>query len=328
MAAVALAGCSSPIDVSTAERAVQATCQELERLAGVSRASCVVDDGGFDAGVSRRTTIEIESAATAEQAQKIISTWSSSTSGGSEEYGIQGSRATPLELTLDGTPSATFSVAPGAPAPGVVFVEEWLSRARGGIPITGSITDTRRIAIAEDGLSPSAQVALLDEFGMQTRTDGLVLEIGAGSSATNTASSFEAPVSETLHETLKQFDSAYHDLSESDPARELAFTVDAAPGQAPRLEFRIPADLVPDVSADRPVVQAPAWPTIRALLEAAAPSGPDYALRLTARPGDVIGSISTSGCVPELRGPQPRYTDELQAQWATIHNVPAPDACE
>ncbi len=75
VAAMALTGCSSPLDVSTAERAASATCEALEPLPGVSTASCAVDDGGFDAGIRRRTAVELADGATAEQARTLVAAW-------------------------------------------------------------------------------------------------------------------------------------------------------------------------------------------------------------------------------------------------------------
>ncbi|MGN7976252.1 hypothetical protein ACTJJ4_01615 [Microbacterium sp. 22195] len=328
VAAMTLTGCSSPVDVSAAERATSATCESLEPLPGVSTASCVVDDGGFDAGIRRRTAVELESGATAEQARAIVAAWLSSEPGGAEEYAIQGSRATPLQLTVSGRSGASFSVAPGAAAPSAAFVQEWLGRATGGVPIVASVADSHRISIAEDGLSPSAQATLVDEFGMRTRTDGLVLEIGSGSSATNSASSVEAPVPATLHEALVRFEAVYQALSNDDPARELAFTMDVNPGRPPMLRLRVPSDLVPAGSPGQPITRTPGWPTIRAILEAAAPGGADYGLTIAGRPGDVIGGISTSGCAPDVPGPRPRYDDELQAEWAVIHGASASGVCD
>ncbi|GAA2849631.1 hypothetical protein MIAR_04350 [Microbacterium arabinogalactanolyticum] len=328
VAALALTGCSSPLDVSAAERAVAATCEALEPLPGVSTASCVVDDGGFDAGIRRRTAVELEDGATAEQARTLVAAWLSSEPGGAEEYAIQGSRATPLQVTVSGRSEASFSVAPGAPAPSVAFVQEWLGRATRGVPIVASVADTPRISIAQDGLSPAEQAALLDEFGMRTRSDGLVLEIGSGSSATNGASSVEAPIPATLYDALGHLETVYRTLSNDDPDRELAFTMDADPVRSPMLRLRVPTDLIPAGAPGQPVTGTSGWPTIRAILEAAAPGGADYGLTIAGRPGDVVGGISTSGCAPDVPGPRPRYDDELQAEWAIIHDVPAPGACE
>lgn len=94
------------------------------------------------------------------------------------------------------------------------------------------------------------------------------------------------------------------------------------------LRLRVPTDLVPAGAPGQPVTGTPGWPTIRAILEAAAPGGADYGLTIAGRPGDVVGGISTSGCAPDVPGPRPRYDDELQAEWAIIHDVPAPGACD
>ncbi|MFF3026557.1 hypothetical protein [Microbacterium sp. NPDC057944] len=318
--AVSLAGCSSPLDVSEAERAATATCEVLQPLPGVASASCTVDDGGFDAGISRDTSIELKAGVTAQEAHRIMTAWLSSKDGGFDEYEISGSRATSLLLSLTTNADASFSLAPGTPPTGVAFVEEWLTRAQRGMPISASAGDRRTIRVPNAGLSPAAQANLLDEFAMQTRTDGLVLAIGDDSTV-------ESPASASLGATLRAFDPSYLAFAANDPDHELAFTVDAFTGSEPRLRFRIPTGMAPSIPPDRALIETSGWPAIRAVLEAAAPSEEPYTVTLTAVPGQVIGGFSTSGCTPELTGPEPQFGGELQAQWAQIHGIPRPETC-
>lgn len=317
---VTLGACSSPLDVSEAERAAESTCESLQPLAGVVSATCVVEDGGFDAGISRDTSVELDPTVIAEQVDDVIATWLSSEDGGFDEYEVSGSRATPLRLTLATKADASFSVAPGSARTGVAFVQEWLSRAQQGMPISASVGDGRTIRVADETLSPSAQAALLDEFSMQTRTDLLVLTIGSDST-------IESPVPASLGAVLRGFDAAYLGFAGSDPDRELEFTVDVFTGEPPRLGFRIPAAMAPAASASGALANTSAWDAIRAVLTAAAPVGDSYTVSLTARPGQVIGRFSTSGCEPQLSGPDSQFGDDLQREWATIHDAAPPGTC-
>ncbi|WP_146114347.1 hypothetical protein [Microbacterium sp. MYb72] len=317
---VSLAGCSSPLDVSEAERAAAATCEVLQPLPGVASASCVVDDGGFDAGISRDTSVTLEAGVTAQEAHRVMTTWLASKDGGFDEYEVSGSRATSLRLTLTANEDASFSLAPGTPPTGVAFVEEWLSRAQRGMPISASAGDGRTIHVPNEGLSPAAQANLLDEFAMQTRTDGLTLAIGDGSTV-------ESPVSASLSATLHALDASYLGFVASDPDHELELDVDVFTGSPPRLRFRIPTGMAPSIPPDRALTETSGWPAIRTVLEAATPGEEPYTVALTAVPGQVIGGFSTSGCTPELTGPEPQFGGELQAQWAQIHGIPRPETC-
>lgn len=317
----ALAACSAPGDVREAERAADATCETLRPLPGVASAKCVVDDGGFDAGIARDTDVRLERGVTAGEAHRVITTWLSAKGGGASEYGVKGSRARSLHLTLDAAADVSFTVAPGAPPPGVRFVGEWLSRAERGIPLSGSVGDGRALRIADEGLSPSAQAALLDEFSMQTRTDRLTLSIGEDST-------IESPVPVSLGAILRGLDAGYRGFAGADPDRELRFTVDVFPSGPPRLSLRIPTRLAPALPSDRALTDTPGWPAIRTVLENAAPGVDAYTVTLTARPGQVIGGFSTSGCTPQLAGPPPQFGDELQVQWATIHGLAPAQSCD
>lgn len=317
----ALTACSAPGDVREAERAAAATCEALKPLPGVASAKCVVDDGGFDAGIARDTDVRLERGVTAGEAHRVITTWLSAKGGGGAEYGIQGSRARALTLTLDAVAEASFTVAPGSPPPGVRFVGEWLSRAARGIPLSGSVGDGRALRIADERLSPSAQAVLLDEFSMQTRTDRLTLSIGEDST-------IESPVPASLGAILRGFDAGYRGFAAADPDHELRFAVDVFPSGPPRLTLRIPTSAAPALASDRVLTDTPGWPVIRTVLENAAPGGDVYTVTLTARPGQVIGGFSTSGCTPELPGPAPQFGDELQVQWATIHGIAPARACD
>lgn len=324
--AVVIGGYSSPLDISAAERAATATCAELDRLPGVAQAACTVDDGGFDAGIERETDVVLTAAATAAEAHHVITAWLLLREGGLGTSEVSGSRAAALRLTPAAGPEASFHIAPGTPAPGVAFVEEWLSRAHQGLPIFASVGERRTIGIKEDHLSPAAQAALLDGFSMQTRTDRLVLQLGTGSPVVHDATSVESPVSPELGTTIGMFENAYRGLAEKDPDRELDFTVSADAGSPPTLWFRLPADLAPTAAPGQGLTSSPVWEYVRPLLEAAAPTGAEYAVGLSATPGDVIGGFSTSGCTPRLTGPEPRYGAELQAQWSALHGLSAP-AC-
>lgn len=317
---ISLVACSSPLDVSEAERAADATCEILQPLPGVASADCGIDDGGFDAGISRETNVELEGEVTAEQAHLVITTWLSSKDGGFDEYGVSGSRATSLHLTLATVTDASFSVAPGSPPTGVAFVQEWLSRAGQGMPISASVGDGRTIRVAEEGLSPAEHAALLDGFSMQTRTDLLTLAIGS-------ESTIESPVPPSLVAILRGFDPAYLGFAENDPDDELEFRLDMFTGEPPRLWLRIPTPLAPTLPSDLPLTDAPGWAAIRAVLESAAPGGDIYTVSITARPGQVLGRFSTSGCEPQLSGPAPQFGDELQTQWAAIHGVTPAEVC-
>jgi hypothetical protein len=315
-----LGACSSPLDVSEAERAAAATCESLQPLVGVASASCVVDDGGIDAGIARDTAVELNREVTAEQVDRVIATWLSSKDGGFDEYEVSGSRATPLRLSLETVTDVSFSVAPGAAPIEVAFVQEWLSRAQQGMPISASVGDSRTIRVADETLSPSRQAALLDEFSMQTRTDLLTLAIGSDST-------IESPVPASLGAVLRGFDAAYLGFAENDPDHELAFTVQVFTGEPPRLGFRIPTAAAPATSSGGALTDAPGWGAIRTVLTAAAPGGDSYTVSLTARPGQVIGRFSTSGCEPQLSGPEPQFGGELQTQWAAIHDVAPRGTC-
>lgn len=317
---LSLAACSSPLDVSEAERAAEATCEILRPLAGVAGADCSVDDGGFDAGISRDTTVEMDSEATAEQAHRVISAWLSSKDGGFDEYEVSGSRATPLHLTVATVADASFSIAPGSPATGVAFVDEWLSHARDGMPISASVGDGRTLRVADDEMSPSEQADLLDEFAMQTRTDRLTLSLGEDST-------IESPTPAALGDILRGFTPAYLDFAESDPEHELEFRVDVFTGGPPRLWVRIPTGMAPPLDEDSALTEAPGWAAIRSVLGAAAPGGDVYSVTVTALPGQVLGRFSTSGCDPQLPGPESQFGDELQAQWAAVHGVVPVDTC-
>lgn len=318
---VSLGACSSPMDVAEAERAADAICEILRPLPGVGSADCAVDDGGFDAGISRDTDVELVRSATAEQAHRVITTWLSSKDGGFDEYEIAGSRAAPLHLTIATVAEASFTVGPGSAPPGVAFVQEWLGHAQNGMPITASVDDGRRIRLAEDGLSPAEQADLLDEFSMQTRTDLLTLAIGSDST-------IESPVPASLGPILREFDAAHRGLAGNGPERELELRVDVFQSGPPRLWWRIPTALAPAFPSDTALTDAPGWASIRTLLEAAAPGGDVYSVTITARPGQVLGRFSTSGCEPELSGPAAQFGEELQTQWATIHGIdPTPASC-
>ena len=212
-------------------------------------------------------------------------------------------------------------MSPGSAPTGVAFVQEWLGRAQNGMPISASVDDGRSIRLAEDGLSPAEQADLLDEFSMQTRTDLLTLAIGSDST-------IESPVPASLGPILREFDAAYRGLAGNDPERELELTVDVFKSGPPRLWWRIPTALAPALPSDTALTDAPGWASIRTLLEAAAPGGDVYSVTITARPGQVLGRFSTSGCEPELSGPAAQFGDELQTQWATIHGIdPTTAAC-
>lgn len=318
--ALVLGACSSPLDVSAAERAAESTCASLQPLPGVAAATCVVDDGGFDAGIARDTSVELDHGVTAEQVDRVIATWASSKDGGFDADEVGGSRATPLRLTLEAGADAVFSVAPDSPATDVAFIQEWLGRAQQGMAISASVSDRRTIRVADESLSPSAQAALLDEFSMQTRIDPLTLAIGSDST-------IESPVPTSLGGVIRGFDAAYLGFAENDPDRELEFTVDVFTGEPPRLAFRIPTAAAPTLPSDQALEEAPGWAGVRAVLAAAAPGGDAYAVSITARPGQVIGRFSTSGCEPQLSGPEPQFGDELRVQWAAIHGVPLPKEC-
>jgi len=317
---VSLGACSSPADVAEAERASDATCATLRPLAGVATASCVVDDGGFDAGISRNTSVDFERGVRAGEVHRVITTWLSSRDGGSDEYGVSGSRARSLHLTLAAVADVSFTVAPGSPPPGVGFVDEWLSAVERGMRISGSVGDGRTLRVADEGLSPSAQAALLDEFSMQTRTDRLSLAIGEDST-------IESPVPASLGATLRSFETAFLGLAAHDSDHDLKLVVDVFTGKPPRLWLRIPTSIAPSIPPDRALTETPGWDAIRNVLNAAVPGEDTYTVRLTARPGQVIGTFSTSGCVPHLSGPDPQFDPELQAQWAAIHNIPTPEVC-
>lgn len=316
-----LVACSAPWDVEEAERAADATCEALRPLPGIASADCVVDDGGFDAGIARDTGVELESGVTAGEAHRVITTWLSSKEGGSAEYGIKGSRARSLRLTLQAAAGVSFTVAPGTPPPGVRFVDEWLSRAKRGMPISGSVGDGRTLRIADDRLSPAAQAALLDEFSMQTRTDRLVLAIGEDST-------IESPVPASLATILRDFDAGYQSFTADDPDHELRFTVDHFLGGPPRLRLRIPTVLAPTLDSAQALTETRGWPSIRTVLENAAPGGDVYTVTITARPGQVLGVFSTSGCEPQRSGPAPQFGDELQTQWVTIHGIAPTQECD
>jgi len=318
---LSLGACSSPLDVAEAERAADATCEILEPLSGVASADCGVDDGGFDAGISRETNVELEREVTAEQAHRVITTWLSSNDGGFDEYGVSGSRATSLHLTLATVTDVSFSVAPGSSPTGVAFVQEWLSRAGQGMPISASVGDGRTIRVAEEGLSPAEHAALLDEFSMQTRTDLLTLAIGS-------ESTIESPVAPSLGAILRGFDPAYLGFTENDPDHELEFRIDVFAGGPPRLWLRIPTAVAPALPSDLALADAPGWAAIRTVLETAEPGGDVYAVTITARPGQVLGRFSTSGCEPPLSGPASQFGDELQTQWASIHGVTSAETCQ
>jgi hypothetical protein len=320
VAASALEACSSPADVGEARRAADAACAALRPLPGVTSASCVVDDGGFDAGIARNTDVELERGVTAAQAHRVITTWLASKDGGLGSEKVGGSRATPLQLTLEAVPDVALTVAPGSPSPGVGFVDEWLSRAERGMRISGSIGDERALRIADEGLPPALQAALLDELSMTTRTDRLILSIGKDST-------IQSPVPPSLGATLRGLDAAYLGLAPYDSDRERELVVDVFAGQPPRLWLRVPTSVAPAIPPDRALADTVGWESIRAVLAAMAPGGDAYAVGLRGRPGQVIGTFSTSGCVPRLPGPAPQFGTELQTQWAAIHGVSAPEAC-
>lgn len=325
--AIALGGCSSPLDVSAAEQASAATCAALDALPGVASATCTVDDGGFDAGIRRKTEVVLAETATSTEAHHVVTAWLRLREGGLGESEISGSRAAALRLTPAAHAESSFTIAPGTPAPGVAFVEEWLGRADRGLPVFASAGDRRTIGIGEDGLSPAAQAALLDDLSMQTRTDRLVLQIGTGSPVAYGATSVESPMSPELGATLRLFEDAYRGLAGKDQGGELSFTVSADAGAPPVLWFRLPAGLAPTAAPGQDLTSSPVWDSVHGLVEAATPAGADYTVGVSASPGDVIGGFSTSGCPPTLTGPEPRYGAELQAQWSAIHGRPAPDAC-
>ena len=325
--AIVLGGCSSPLDVSAAEQATATTCAALDPMPGVESAACTVDDGGFDAGITRKTEVVLTATTTATEAHHVVTAWLRLREGGLGESEVSGSRATALLLTPAANLEASFLIAPGAPAPGVAFVQEWLGRASQGVPIFASVGDGRTVGIREDGLSPAEQAALLDDFSMQTRADRLVLQLGTGSPVAYGATSVESPASPELGATVRLFEDAYRSLAEKDPGGELEFTVSADAGSPPVLWFRIPAALAATAAPGQGLTSSSVWESIRPLLAAAAPTGADYTVGISGTPGDVIGGFSTSGCTPTLTGPQPRYGAELQAQWSAIHGRPAPETC-